>query len=218
MSPFIPSKYSGTGSCFGDLGDVSSVGHSQNGWPASIDPSQIDVISIAVPLSSGKSKTIQVARKAAPVLVTFAQWWDKNIEPITELYCYNYREIRGYEGSGTISNHGSGTALDINASKHPLAAEGTVTPAQHAAISAKALELGLRYGGDYNGRKDEMHVEVNSTVDQMVDIGKSLVKNHWILGTAIFGIGALGIVGAVYYRKVHHEPIKLRHRQVDIVE
>lgn len=133
---------------------------SQNGWPASKDRAAIDVIPFSVVLSSG-TKTVYFARNAGPSLVEVAEWWDKNIEPITEIGGHNFREIRGKEGTGKLSNHSSGTAVDINWSKHPFGSANTVTPEQAQAIRAKVGPMGLRWGGDYKRTKDEHHVEVN---------------------------------------------------------
>lgn len=135
-----------------------AITESQNGWPASPNAGEIDIISVPIQLKGG-IKTIQVTRAAAPALSEIIRWWDQNIEPVTSLGGYNYRPIRGYKS--TISNHGSGTAVDINATKHPLGAVGTVPADKIQLIRDKASALGLRWGGDYRNRKDEMHFEIN---------------------------------------------------------
>lgn len=137
---------------------------SQNGWPASADRAVINIQTISVPVRAGTLK-IPLRGEAAPALTSMLQWWDANIEPITlgsglGTWGYNYRTVRGY--SSTLSNHASGTAIDINAPKHPLGARGTVPADKVAAIRAKAASLGLRWGGDYSSRLDEMHFEVNT--------------------------------------------------------
>ena len=136
---------------------------SQNGWPASSDRSVANIQTFSVPLSQGTLK-IPLRAEAAPRLIEMVKWWDANVEPVTlgsglGTWGYAYRTIRGY--TTTLSNHASGTAIDINAPLHPLGKEGTVRPDKVAAVRAKAAELGLRWGGDYRGRKDEMHFEVN---------------------------------------------------------
>lgn len=134
---------------------------SQNGWPASPDPTVIDVVTVSVPLSDGRKLKMNVARSVAPQLVSMVQWWNDHVEPVTTLGSYNFRKIRGYENKvGNVSNHGSGTAIDINADWHPLGAYGTVPANLRGAIRAQAASLGLRWGGDFSHRKDEMHVEV----------------------------------------------------------
>jgi hypothetical protein len=135
-----------------------TITESQNGWPASPNAREIDIISVPVQLKAG-IKTIQVTRAAGAALAEIVRWWDENIEPVTSLGSYNYRPIRGYKA--TISNLGSGTAVDINAEKHPLGAVGTVPADKIPLIREKASSLGLRWGGDYRNRKDEMHFEIN---------------------------------------------------------
>lgn len=169
---------------------------SQNGWPASPRPSEIAIVTVAVPLSRG-TKRIQVAEGAATALTEMLQWWDHNVEPVETVGGYYYREIRGYEGTGTISNHGSGTALDINASKHPLGTTGTTSTAAAIAITAKAASLGLKWGGNYRGRKDPMHVEVNfspGATAMLTTAGRTVVRSAkvwaWVTLVGLIGLGA----------------------------
>lgn len=133
---------------------------SVNRWPASPNGAEIGIREFTVNLASGP-KTLQLADAAGPALVAMIEWWDQNIEPVTQLGSYNYREIRGYEGTGKVSNHGSGTAVDINWDKHPLGARGTIPADKLEGLRARARELQLRWGGDYSGRADEHHIEVN---------------------------------------------------------
>jgi len=137
---------------------------SQNGWPASSDRSVVNIQTFTVPLSQGTLK-IPLRGEAAPRLIEMIRWWDANIEPVTlgsglGTWGYAFRTIRGI--TTTLSNHASGTAIDINAPKHPLGARNTVQADKVAAMRAKAAELGLRWGGDYKGRADEMHFEVTT--------------------------------------------------------
>jgi hypothetical protein len=64
--------------------------------------------------------------------------------------------------AGNVSNHGSGTALDWHAPRHPLGKANTFNPAQRAEIRKILAEAQgcVRWGGDYSGRKDDMHFEV----------------------------------------------------------
>ncbi len=143
-----------------DHGGAPVSARSQNGWPASKNPADIDVVSVSVPgLRHGKT-TIQVVRKVAPAFVEMIQWWEKNIEPVTQVGSYDYRTVRG--STTVISNHASGTAVDINQDKHPLGAVAGadgIPVAMREAIRVKAASLGLRWGGFFRGRKDAMHFE-----------------------------------------------------------
>lgn len=70
---------------------------------------------------------------------------------------------RAIRGSTTVSNHASGTAEDLNATRHPLGASGTFTRRQARRIRylLRVRYLGaIRWGGDYQGRPDEMHFEI----------------------------------------------------------
>ena len=135
------------------------TGKSQNGWPASSNPTSVGIKTFSFDLR-GKERKITVAEAIASQFIEIIRWWDANIEPVTQIGSWNYREIRGKEGTGSLSNHASGTAVDINWDKHPLGASGTIPEAKANALRAKVSSLGLRWGGDYRKRKDEHHVEV----------------------------------------------------------
>ena len=138
-----------------------ALGKSQNGWPAHPDPEVVKLVRMTIPLRSGKSVTLPLRAETASSLVEMVRWWDANVEPVNpgDTGSYNYRKIQGYS---YLSNHASGTAIDINGSRHKLGARGTVSPAQAVAITEKAKSLGLRWGGNYKKRADEMHFEVNT--------------------------------------------------------
>jgi hypothetical protein len=74
---------------------------------------------------------------------------------------YAARPIRG---GTTTSNHASATAVDGNATRHPLGVRGTFTARQAAEIRQILAEVEhvVRWGGDYQGRPDEMHFEINA--------------------------------------------------------
>ena len=133
---------------------------SQNGWIASEDQNAIGIKSFAVP---GTKIKLRCAEKVAPLLVTFAAEFHAHIEPIDEGalddWGYCFRNVRG--ATDKLSNHSSGTAIDLNATKHPLGHAGTFTPMQTVMIQALCKKYGLTWGGNYKNRKDEMHFEVS---------------------------------------------------------
>jgi hypothetical protein len=67
--------------------------------------------------------------------------------------------------ASSLSNHSSGTAMDWHAPRHPLASVGTWNSGQvstiHTIVNVEC-EGAVRWGGDYTGRKDEMHFEIIS--------------------------------------------------------
>ena len=145
---------------------------SQNGWPASKDPEEIQIVSKRVP---GTGLKLRVAAPVAPLLIAFARDFHKEIERINEGqlddWGYAYRDIRG---ASTLSNHASGTAIDLNATQHPLGAENTFTDEQARTIRRLCRKYGLRWGGDYRNRKDEMHFEIAMNAAQVANLIRTL--------------------------------------------
>jgi len=132
---------------------------SYNGWPASKEQAEIGVKPFKV---EGTSLKIRCAEKVAPLLINFAKEFNELIEPLEggalDDWGYCYRDVRGVPGK--LSNHSSGTAIDLNASKHPLGKVGTFDTTKVPMIKALAKKYGLTWGGDW-ARKDEMHFEIN---------------------------------------------------------
>jgi hypothetical protein len=149
---------------------------SQNGWIASKVRADIGIESFLIP---GTKVKLACNKDVAPLLVGFAAEFHQLIEPIDEGglddWGYCYREVRG--STTTLSNHSSGTAIDLNATKHPLGKAGTFPLEKVPMIQALAKKYSLTWGGDYRGRKDEMHFEVaipKSKLDAAIaKIGKS---------------------------------------------
>ena len=135
---------------------------SGNGWTASKVRTEIGIESFAVP---GTKLKLACAKSVAPLLVGFAAEFHKLIEPIDEGtlddWGYAYRDVRG--STTTLSNHSSGTAIDLNATQHPLGKVGTFPNEKVPMIRALAKKYGLIWGGDYKNRKDEMHFEIALT-------------------------------------------------------
>lgn len=147
------------------------MANSQNGFPASGDRNAIGVRTFQVP--GRPDVTVPLRADIAPLILEFMRWWNVTVEPLVVPGCWGHA-FRSIRGAKTLSNHASGTAGDINAPRHPLGAVGTVPGDKRAAISAKAASLGLRWGGDYAGRKDEMHVEVNVPLAKALELVRRL--------------------------------------------
>jgi hypothetical protein len=132
---------------------------SSNGWPASKDKAEIKIKSYPI---TGTSIKLQCAESVAPLLIGFAVEFNELIESIDgsslDDWGYCFRNIRG--DVGKLSNHSSGTAIDLNATKHPLGKIGTFPNEKVPMIRALAKKYGLIWGGDYKNRKDEMHFEI----------------------------------------------------------
>jgi hypothetical protein len=150
---------------------------SANGWPASQDRAEIDVKSYAI---EGTSIKLHCAEAVAPLLIGFAAEFHKLIEPIDggslDDWGYCYRDVRGVLGK--LSNHSSGTAIDLNATKHPLGKVGTFPNEKVPMIRALAKKYGMIWGGDYRNRKDEMHFEISLTPAKAAELIAKLEKNN----------------------------------------
>jgi putative peptidoglycan binding protein/D-alanyl-D-alanine carboxypeptidase-like protein len=147
------------------------MANSQNGYPASEDRDAIGVRTFQVP--SRPDVVVPLRADIAPLILEFMRWWNATVEPLIVPGCWGYA-FRPITGSTALSNHASGTAGDVNAPLHALGAVGTVPAGIRAAISVKAAALGLRWGGDYVGRKDEMHIEVNVPLAEALEFVRRL--------------------------------------------
>lgn len=134
--------------------------NSQNGWPAN------DITLTKVWTIPGTTRTIRLEKGDAGYLLTdFLAWFHVSVEPIDlgifDDWGYAERPIRG--STTTLSNHASGTGADVNATRHPLGVENTFLVWQREAIRKKLKDYDgcIRWGGDYTGRKDDMHFEIN---------------------------------------------------------
>ncbi len=148
---------------------------SQNGWPAYSSGTHRDLV--AIPEVAGRVRRGDVALIFTYLIARFIVL----VEPVREAagqpqddWGWASRPIRGK--TTDLSNHASGTAIDLNATRHPLGKVGTFTPAQVRGIRTILAELDgvVRWGGDYPGRKDEMHFEINATPARVAQVARRL--------------------------------------------
>jgi hypothetical protein len=146
---------------------------SANGWTASKVRAEINIDSFLIP---GTKIKLTCNKAVAPLLVGFAAEFHELIEPIDEGslddWGYCFRQVRG--STDNLSNHSSGTAIDLNATQHPLGKAGTFPAEKVPMIRAIAKKYGLLWGGDYRNRKDEMHFEVTLTPAKAAALIKKL--------------------------------------------
>jgi len=132
---------------------------SQNGWSAgSSAVVPLDTLSVgAATFPAG------VRRGDVHVVLGYvARRFDREVEALVRGWCWGH-SYRVISGSTSLSNHSSGTAIDLNAPRHPLGKSGTFTATQRSHIRSilNSCNGVVRWGGDYSGRKDEMHFEIN---------------------------------------------------------
>jgi hypothetical protein len=138
---------------------------SQNGWRAN-DPS---VVSRRAVPGTGVSITVHNG-PSGDLLLEVAARFDRDVQDIDTVrgatpddWGYAERPIRG---GVELSNHASGTAIDLNATCWPLGSDPSVNlnPGQIMRVRQIVAATGgvVRWGGDYEGRKDPMHFEINN--------------------------------------------------------
>jgi hypothetical protein len=140
---------------------------SQNGW------------GVFTSAPNGDLKWITGRVRAGDVMTVFdylCDRFDKEVEAIqvSASWGWAYRPISG-QTSG-FSNHASGTAIDINAPKHPLGVANTFSSTDQSTIRKILNDLGgsIRWGGDYSSRKDDMHFEVNTSAANLSKVAAKI--------------------------------------------
>jgi hypothetical protein len=138
---------------------------SQNGWPA--PPAHLATF----PWITGKV----AAGDPYTVFDYLCTRFNAEVERINKSWSWGY-DFRPIRGSVTLSNHASGTAVDLNAPAHPLGVTGTFSAKQTVAIRKilADLEGTIRWGGNYSGRKDEMHFGVFTNATELRGIANRI--------------------------------------------
>ena len=157
-----------------DASCVPDATTSQNCWPAfddGADP-QLEIS----PWVTGRLRGGDVRFLLEHVAARF----DAEVEPVdpASSWGWGYRTVRGEEdeaGDG-LSNHASGTSIDLNATEHPLGARDTFDDDQVAAIRAILAEVhpAVAWGGDFDGRRDEMHFEIVGSPELVAEVAARL--------------------------------------------
>lgn len=133
-------------------------GVSQNGWPRN-GPFK----TFSVPRTNGKRKFL-LHVDAGPLLVFYAALWHITVESLLNRVYDDWAFARSgpIGNSGVYSNHESGSAIDLNATMHPMG-PNTLNSAKRSKIRSNLKRFGgaLRWGGDYRSTLDQMHTELN---------------------------------------------------------
>lgn len=144
------------------------MANSQNGWPVVGRSAVTDRAVHGVEFPNGWLKG-----DVDTVFTYLIARLNSEVEPIRKGWCWGWF-VKEIEGSNTISNHASGTAIDYNAPAHPMGKRNTYSESRRARIRKILSDLDgvVRWGGDYTGRPDDMHFEIHanrSKVGQVAD-------------------------------------------------
>jgi hypothetical protein len=154
---------------------------SQNGWPAYANTSHFTRFTAADQGWWAANPDVAV------VFREFIERFDAEVEEVTQStlddWSYANRLVRG--SSSVVSNHGSATAIDINALKHPRGARNTFSGAKAArirriknAITDNSGRPVLRLGMDFTTTVDDMHVEINANATQVKHAANKIRKQE----------------------------------------
>lgn len=147
---------------------------SQNGWP--VDPPRsartIPGTNVRVTVADGPAGDV-LMHVLGQVSARVENAGLNSTKGEADDWGYANRPVRG---SKAVSNHASATAVDINATRHGLGAKGTFSPAQVDEIHRIIGEVDgvVRWGGDYSGRKDEMHFEINASPEEVARVAERI--------------------------------------------
>lgn len=156
---------------------------SHNGWPA-LKPNDPRLHKWIIP--GCKRHFVLRQGSAGFLLCHFILWLHETVVKIDtgiwDDWAYADRLVRG--SSTVVSNHASGTAVDIDATKHPLARVGTWGFKVRGKFASARIRFRLRlyrgaimWGGDYSNRKDEMHFEINKSLSVCEGLARRLSKS-----------------------------------------
>lgn len=147
---------------------------SQNGWSASPTLKRRSLVVAGVTFVGGIVDNDDVAT----VLGYVATQFHKRVEPLKDPGCWGFYYRANRNDPTSLSNHSSGTAIDINAPAHPNAVSTakTFTPAQIVTVHKILMEVGnvVRWGGDYTKTVDAMHFEINASSDAVAKVAARL--------------------------------------------
>lgn len=133
---------------------------SENGWPCLESNSPL-LHTWVIPTKEGYVRLRMRNGAVGFILAFYVSLYAQFIEPVVGKILDDWgHAVRVIRNGYLPSNHYSGTAVDLNATRHSLGRVGTIVKiALLRRIVRVRLDNLLRLGADYRGRKDEMHAE-----------------------------------------------------------
>lgn len=161
--------------------------HSANGWPVLSSGSSL-LHRWAVPELDDPSPDRAFTLRGGSVgllLMHLATWFHDEIERLDLGVWDDWgHAVRPIRGGSVASNHSSGTAMDLNATRHPqhVPISRTFTNAQQVAIRRRLRLYGgiIDWGGDWRPENvDGMHFEIapGTTMSQCERVAKALLDS-----------------------------------------
>lgn len=135
--------------------------HSQNGWSAAPDLSLRPLVVNGISFSPG----IRDDDDVETVLRYVVEQYVARVEPLKSPGCWGFFYRPNRNDPTSLSNHSSGTAVDVNAPLHPNSVptwrtfdKGQIDEVHNILAG---LDGAVRWGGDYTKTADSMHFEIN---------------------------------------------------------
>lgn len=156
---------------------------SQNGFPVLSAGSPL-LHRWVIPARTGHFELLLRHGSVGFLLAHFALWWAEVIEPVAGkiLDDWGWAPLRNVRDGLAISNHCSGCAEDLNATKH---GRGVALSVAFKAWQVVRIRLRLllyrgciRWGGDYeHSPVDGMHAEINKPMADVERRARALSKS-----------------------------------------
>lgn len=140
---------------------------SENGWEAILKSDDKALTVVRIPGTGTPGIPLRLRKECAGILAYVASRVNAEVSPLKAGNKPGFQDeggwnYRGIEGSAKLSNHASGTAIDLNWQKYPMFRKKMTKKERTAAEAiASQLEEVIRWGGNYSAsRVDEMHWEI----------------------------------------------------------
>lgn len=145
---------------------------SQNGWPI-VTIAQLE--NLPIPGTNVKAVPGLLKGDVAWLLRWVGSEFNKRVDPLITPGCWGWNAPTPIPGSNIYSNHGSGTAIDLNAPHFPWTLK-TMSPRQREECRkiVNQTDNVVVWGGDFTTVVDEMHFEINGTSQDVARIVKKL--------------------------------------------
>lgn len=165
---------------------------SYNGWTANKTPSAIGIKDFPWTTGAGVK-----GGAVWNIFNDFCEWFDKNIEPIRRDWSWDF-SFRKFTGGTKYSCHASGTAIDLNAPKHPYGTKATKS------FSNKQISAIRKKLAEYNGvvkwldSTDPMHFEIAGTTSQVEAVAKA-IKAGSVVSSTVGAVPAFPLPDGYYF-------------------
>lgn len=153
---------------------LETIMHSANGWPV------LESRHTHLWVIPDTSRHLRLEPGPGGFLLThLALWFHEEIEPLDagpwDDWAYDVRPVTG--SVVVMSNHSSGTAVDLNATLHPYGQRDTFGVQKRRRIRERLDRCyggSIRWGGDYKTTPDDMHFEIALGRDPIASVAAGL--------------------------------------------